>query len=387
MKIAIIGAGSVGSALTHVLMEQEAINTLIILDRNGNALDELKQEMAGHPSISKMRTFKVGMEEYASILTLIKDMDVMISALPYKYNLELARIAANNECHFLDLGGNDQVFEKQLELDDLAARNRTYIVPNCGLAPGLLNIIAYNGYKQFDSVSTLEIMSGGLPLNPKPPLNHHLSFSAVGFLEEHLPPVLAVRDGKPVNVEPLSGLEPVSFTSHPELKGLEKFHTGGHITSIAKTLAGSVDNISYKTIRHRGNHDIMEALIKLGFAEKRIIDIGTSMTYRDLLIRKFRSQLPENLPDIVLAKVRLIGKIDGKSQTHRYELVYEYNPDDGHSAIMTCTAVPTAMIAMSVLNGEVSGSPGVKAPEEVIDAEPFLKNLEEWGINIKKSIE
>jgi len=384
MKIAIIGAGSVGSALARILLDQESVTSIMVLDRNGNALEELKSRTAKHPAASKLRTFRVGMEEYSSIVTLVKDVTIIISALPPQFNLELTKIAVDNGAHFLDLGGSDQVFEKQLELDERASRNRSFVLPNCGLAPGLLNIIAYNGFKKFDSVHSIRILSSGLPLNPRPPLYHHLSFSAEGFLNEHLPPVLAVEHGKPVHVEPLSGLEPVSFESRPELDSLEGFNTGGHISTLAKTLAGSVDNLSYKTIRHRGNHDIMQALLKLGFADDRMIDVRSSMTYRHLLIRKLQQQLPETLPDIVLAKVILEGTMDGKKQARTYELVYEYNPDDGHSAIMTCTAVPTALIALMVTKGEVSGGPGVKAPEQIIEADPFLKKLEKWGITVKE---
>lgn len=387
MKIAIIGAGSVGSALTRVLLTQDIVSTIVILDRNGNALDEIKSAHSDHPSISRLRTFRVNIEEYSSIVTLLKGLDVIISALPYKFNMELTRIAIDNGCHFLDLGGSDQVYEDQLQLHELASRNRSFVLPNCGLAPGLLNIIAYNGYKKFDKVSSIKIMSGGLPVNPQPPLNHHLSFSAVGFLSEHLPPVLAVENGKPVHLEPLSGLEPVQFRTRPELDTLEMFSTGGHISTLAKTLDRSVDNLCYKTIRHHGNHDIMKALISLGFADNRIIDVASSMTYRDLLIRKLRQQLPENLPDIVLAKVVIEGTMDGQNQTNNYELVYEYNSEDGHSAIMTCTAVPTALIALMAAKGEVKGEPGVSAPEQVINAESLFQQLEDWGISISESSE
>ncbi|MDI6401712.1 saccharopine dehydrogenase C-terminal domain-containing protein [Balneolaceae bacterium ANBcel3] len=386
MKIAVIGAGTVGSSLVQVLLDQEQVSTLIVLDRKGNALDEIKQMNQEHPSFSKLRTFKVGMEKYSAVVTLVKGLDVMISALPYTLNFELARIAVNNGCHFMDLGGSDQVFDRQLSLHDKAREKGLYVLPNCGLAPGLLNIIAYHGYKRFDDVSSICIYSGGLPLNPVPPLFHHLSFSAHGFLSEHLPPVLAVQDGKPTHVEPLSGVESISFENRPELGELEAFYTGGHISTLAKTLQGSVENLSYKTIRHKGNHTIMQALLKLGLADKKIIDVASSMTYRDLMIRKLQEVLPETLPDIVLAKVVIEGTIKKKPSKKTIELVYEYDPKDEHSAIMTCTAVPTALIAIITKEKQMISEPGVRAPELAIPAEPFLQRIQEHGIQINETV-
>ncbi|MBP3193787.1 saccharopine dehydrogenase family protein [Natronogracilivirga saccharolytica] len=386
MKIAVIGAGPAGSAITRVLMDYKEVQNLVVLDRNGAVLDELKESFSGHPSLSRLRTFRVGMQERSSIITLVNGFDVMISALPYQYNLEMTKIAIETGSHFLDLGGNDKVFEMQRKLDKQAEQNGSCILPNCGLAPGLLNIIAMNGFRQFETVSSIEMMSGGLPVNPHPPLNHHLSFSAEAFLSEHLPPVLAVRDGRPVDLEPMSGLEPITFQSRPEMTALETFYTGGHISTLAYTLQGSVSNLSYKTIRHRGNHSVMQALIELGLADDRIIDIGTSMTYKDFLIRKLRKRIPENLPDIVLAKVIIDGQNgsggNSKKLRRTYELTYEYHPDDGHSAVMSCTALPTAHIALMLARGEISARPGVHPPEQIVPAESFLDAMKQYGIEI-----
>ena len=386
MKIAIIGAGPVGSAITRVLMNQDEIKALIVLDRNGAVLDKLKEHFSDHPGVSRLRTFRVGMEERSSIITLVKGFDVMISALPFQFNLELTRIAIEVGCHFLDLGGSDKVYEEQRKLNNRAKQNGSYILPNCGLAPGLLNIIAWSGFRQFETVSSIQMMSGGLPVHPRPPLNHHLSFSAEAFLNEHLPPVLAVRDGQPVDIEPMSGLEPITFQSRPEMETLEAFYTGGHISTLAYSLRGSVGNLSYKTIRHRGNHTVMQALIELGLADDRIIDIGTSMTYRDFLIRKLRKRLPENLPDIVLAKVIIDGRNgsteDNKDQRRIFELTYEYHPDDGHSAVMNSTALPTAEIALMIGRGDINIEPGVHPPEQVVPEEPFLEAMKQHGIEI-----
>jgi lysine 6-dehydrogenase len=122
------------------------------------------------------------------------------SAVPYRYNDQLVAQAVACRAHFLDLSGNNAIVTKELKLhDDARERGRT-IIPDCSLAPGMANILAYHLHGTFDEVENLHIRVGGLPLEPHPPLDYQLLFSVQGLINEYIEPCEVIHDGKIENV-------------------------------------------------------------------------------------------------------------------------------------------------------------------------------------------
>ena len=378
MKIAIIGAGTVGAALTRVLCSEPSVSAVSVIDKNGTVLETLQKSIQS----SKLRTFRIGVEKEQSLATIIKGLDCLVSALPYDYNRRLTRLAIENEINYIDLGANDATFEKQLTYSDRALESGVVAIPNCGMAPGMINIIALQAYEEFDSVDSINIRATGLPVHPKPPLNYELSFSPTGLVNEYLNNAFIIKEGKVVDVNALDGLENLSFFTKPEMGELEAFYTSSHITSLSRHLEGKVNELDFKTVRYKGHRDIMKALFELGFDSDGIIDIRSNLTYRNLLIRQLNKKLPKAQEDVVLAKIVVNGKINGQNIVRDYEIVHNYLQTHDLSAMMACTAIPVAIVAELINENKLSVSGGVYAPELIIDKAEFMKRLGEKGIEV-----
>ena len=178
-----------------------------------------------------------------------------MSAIPYYFNLDLARHAAETGVHFCDLGGNTDIVFEQKKLDPIAREKGITIIPDCGLAPGMVNILAQHGIDQLDSVDEVKIFVGGLPQDPEPPLNYQIVYSLEGVLDYYTTLSWVVREGKRVQVKALSEIEPVHFDE--PVGELEGFHTAGGLSTMAFRYADQIPTMEYKTLRYPGHAKIM----------------------------------------------------------------------------------------------------------------------------------
>ncbi len=375
MKFTVVGAGNVGAAIAKTLCADPDVSAVNVIDRNGNALEELTEAV----NSSKLRVHRVKIEREMSFLGLIKGADALISALPFKHNAKLAEAALTVGTHYVDLGGDDTTYAQQVRLHARAQEAGRWIVPAAGLAPGMLNILAMHGVESFDSVEKIRIRAAALPKNPVPPLNYQLSFSPIGLVNEYLSDTVILEGGVRKTVPALDGLEPVTFTSRPDLGALEAFHTAGAVTTLADHLEGRVQDLDFKTIRYAGHRDIVKTLFDLGFNSTQIIDVRVNLTFRDLLIRQLRAKLPQGGEDLVLAQVRIHGILKGAPTVRTYEIVQEGLPDKGLNAMMWCTALPAVVTAKLLVSGALPVGGGVSAPEFVVPKERFLADFQALG--------
>src|SRR5262249_3936032 len=138
-------------------------------------------------------------------------VESVLSAAPYYFNVDLARAAVESGVHFADLGGNTELVKQQKQLDAEAKAKQVSVVPDCGLAPGMVNILAGGGAQRLDQVESVRAWVGGLPQHPEPPLNYMVVYSLEGALDYYTTPSWILRGGKAVTVEALSELESVRF--------------------------------------------------------------------------------------------------------------------------------------------------------------------------------
>jgi lysine 6-dehydrogenase len=378
MKIAVLGAGAAGTAITQYLIKEPGVTAISVIDRNGNNLDELEDRV----NSSKLRFHRVSMEKENAIFALIKGYDCIISALPYNQNYKMASLAVKAGVSYVDLGGDDATLARQFTLDEKAREQGVFVVPNAGFAPGLVNILAMHGYESFKTVESIVIRAAVLPANPIPPLKLHLSFSPLGLINEYLNKVSVLENGEYKEMDALDGYETMSLKSMPDLGPLEAFYTSGSSTILAKSLVGKVKTFDFKTIRYKGHRDIIKSFFDLGFNSTHIIDIQTSLTYKDLLIRQLKRHMPHSDHDIAVAKVIIKGTRDNKNFVREYELNLVSDQSNPVSAMMTCTALSSVTVALLLAEGKVNGSGGVSAPELLIPLEEFLQRMTDHGLNI-----
>ena len=172
-----------------------------------------------------------------------------------------------------DLGGNNDVVDSQLALNDEAAARSVIVIPNTGLAPGLINILAVTGAGAFDLLDTIHLRVGGLPQVPRPPLYYQIVFSVEGLINEYVEKATIISDGEIVQVDSMSDLEEIDFpTAVRDTRGLQ--HLRRHLHAHEDPPRKDPTNLDYKTIRYRGHCEKFKTLLDLGFATSEPMMVG-----------------------------------------------------------------------------------------------------------------
>jgi lysine 6-dehydrogenase len=367
----ICGAGAMGKALVYDLTEFVAPERIIVLDSDSTHLDDIAGDQVekGCGDLS----------DSAFVEPFIKRADIACGAASYKLNLGLTELAIACKTHFVDLGGNNDVVQSQFALFNEAKKAGVTIMPDCGLAPGTVSILAADGINRFRKTESVRIRVGGLPQDPQPPLHYALSFSAEGLLNEYREPSIALRSGRITSVPSLSQMEQLSFP--PKFPELEAFHTSGGSATLPYTYEGKIDRLDYKTIRYAGHMDKVKLLFDLGLADEEPIQVDNVRISPDKVLRELlTARLPRNVPDVVIVFVEVIAADDEGKVT--YYIEDYYNLAAGHSAMQRCTAY-SAGIIMQMISEESIKVPGTIRLELGVNSGRFIQLLKERQIDVK----
>jgi lysine 6-dehydrogenase len=312
----------------------------------------------------------------------MQDVDACMNALPYYFNLAVSRLATEEGVHSCDLGGNTEIVFEQMKLDEEARARNVSVVPDCGLAPGMVNILAAAGIAAMDQAESVKIRVGGLPQKPEPPLNYQIVYSLHGVLDYYTTLSWVRRNGEPVQVEALSEIEPVSFPA--PVGELEAFHTAGGLSTMAWSYK-DIPSMEYKTLRYPGHADSMRAIRQLGLLDLEPVQVnGQEVIPRDAFIAAAEPHLlkPQGR-DLVAMRVEVEGRKDGKPARVAYDLIDYYDEENGISAMNRTTGYSLSITGQMQAEGKVV--PGVRTPDQAIDAEAYIAELQKRGINIVRS--
>ncbi len=374
----VLGAGLQGSACAYDLLQNDEVTEVRLADVN---IDHLPHFLAPY-SGKRLIPTPLDVRNAEGLRALMRESNAVMSAIPYYFNLDLARHAAETGVHFCDLGGNTEIVEEQKKLDPVAREKGITIVPDCGLAPGMVNILAQHGIEQLDTVDEVKIFVGGLPQHPEPPLNYQIVYSLEGVLDYYTTRSWVVRDGKRVQMKALSEVEPVHFDT--PVGELEAFHTAGGLSTMALRYEGEIPKMEYKTLRYPGHAKIMEAIRDLGFLDLEPVDVkGVRVAPRDLAVTVMGPRLtkPEG-KDLVALRVTVSGKKSGKPKTIKYELIDLYDEERGISAMMRTTGYSLSITGQMQARGEVQPV-GVHTPDECMPGARYIEELAKRGIDIR----
>jgi len=213
------------------------------------------------------------------------------------------------------LAGNTEIVFQQKGLNAQAVAKGITIVPDCGLAPGMVNVLAQYGIGQLDTVSAVRMFVGGLPQQPQPPLNYQIVYSLEGVLDYYTTLSWVLRDSKRQQVRALSERETVDFGG--AVGPLEAFHTAGGLSTMPFRYEGKIPSMEYKTLRYPGHAHIMEAIRDLGLLSLDPIDVkGAKVVPRDVVVAAIGPKLkkPEGR-DLVALRVIVAGTKNGAPRT------------------------------------------------------------------------
>ena len=179
MRMLVLGAGLQGSACAYDLLQNPNVTEVRLADLNVSHLPDFLSEYSG----KRLIPTPLDVRDHDAVLAVMRESKATMSAIPYYFNLGLARLAVQAGTNFCDLGGNTEIVFQQKELDAEARKAKVTIVPDCGLAPGMVNILAQYGIQQLDDVQSVKIFVGGLPQHPEGPLGYQIVYSLEGVLD------------------------------------------------------------------------------------------------------------------------------------------------------------------------------------------------------------
>jgi len=369
MKALVLGAGLMGRAIVYDLARSLSVEGVVVADLDRSLAEEVAKRYGNDRTSAEY----VDVRDHERVVALMKGFDVVVSAVPLYHNEDLTRAAIEAKANLCDLGGSDEIVARQKALHEDARQAGITIVPNCGLAPGMANVIALHGLKRFDSVSELRIRVGGLPENPRPPLNYQLVFAVEGLIKEYTGKAKVLRGGQIQYLDALTEIEAIDFPR--PLGRLEAFLTSGGASLLPEILQGRVQTLDYKTIRYPGHAEKMKTLLELGFGSAEPISIGGHLTTaRELFGELLKRRLTFNDKDVVLVRVLLRGIRSGREARVAYTMIDRYDDTTSLTAMMRTTGFPTSIIAQMIISGEISAK-GVYCPEECVPAEIFIAEL------------
>jgi saccharopine dehydrogenase-like NADP-dependent oxidoreductase len=284
-------------------------------------------------------------------------MDVVISACPYYLSLPIAQAARDAGVHYFDLTEDVGTTRRIRELSRDA---RGVFVPQCGLAPGFISIVAYELTKRFDTLRRVRMRVGALPIFPSDALKYNLTWSTDGLINEYCNPCEVIYDGELREVLPLEGYEQFS------LDGVtyEAFNTSGGLGTLCDTLKGNVDNLNYKTIRYPGHCELIKFLVNdLRLGKRREL-------FKDVL----EHAVPVTAQDLVLIFVSVSGSRDGQLIQETFSKKVYHQEVDGRelAAIQLTTAAGVCTMIDLHREGRLAETGFVRQEDVALD--DFLAN-------------
>jgi len=379
VKFLILGGGTQGTAAAFDLLRARGVDAVVIADLDTSSLHPcLQPDLGGRLSLTR-----VDASAASQVAAAMQGVDAVLCALPYHFNLPIARLAVEAGVHFTDLGGNTAIVNEQRKLDGEARARGISVVPDTGLAPGMVNIFAQAGIDALDSAEAVRLWVGGLPQDPRPPLNYEIVYSLEGMLDYYVTPAVILRGGKRTRVDALSEIEHLDF---PEPIGrLEAFFTGGGTSTLPQRYEGRVSTLEYKTLRYPGHAHIMRAIRQLGLlSEQEVEHDGRRINPRKFFIQQVTPCLCGNgAGDLVVVRVEATGQRDGIETRVRFELTDRQDPATGLTAMARTTGFSLSVTALMQARGQLP--PGAGTPDEVIPPAHYIDELRKRGIHTERS--
>jgi saccharopine dehydrogenase-like NADP-dependent oxidoreductase len=348
-KVAVVGGGKIGSMIVD-LLSHSGDYAVTVADRSREQLERLETD-------APVEKVALDITDSHALDGLIRGKFAVLSAAPYHLTTRIAESARANSAHYLDL--TEDVASTR-NVKRLAADANSAFIPQCGLAPGFITIVAYDLARHFDTLQDVRMRVGALPKYPSNALNYNLTWSTDGVINEYCEPCEAIVNGQLREVPPLEELEEFS------LDGVtyEAFNTSGGLGTLCETLAGRVETLDYKTVRYPGHRDIVKILVR---------DLRLGMR-RDILRDVFEAAIPMTTQDVVLVFVTVTGYKEGRLVQETFvRKIYGQRVNGKHlSAIQLTTAAGICAMVDLLREGRIRGRGFVRQEEATL--EDFLAN-------------
>ena len=377
MKVAVIGLGKQGLAAAYDLASRGAFASVACADINP---ERVAAGIARLESLVPGKSFvgtDLNIARHRELIAFLRTVDLLVSAVPYPLHKLIEMAALEVGCSVVDMGQDteDALAIHQRNRDAIDRRLR--VITDCGVAPGLVNILAMEALRRNPGAHTIKAYCGGLPIRPVPPLGYVLRFSMASVLGEYEDEVTALRGGEIVTIDALSDLEEIDF---PGVGKLEAFTTSGGTGTATYTLKDKVRDFEYKTMRYPGHCQAMRMFRDCGFWTSVPV-AASGERARDVFCSLMERALDNPaIPDFVIGRVTAIGP----EKTVTAEFRADQDPETRFTAMERITGFLTAIVVHEIVAGQVPL--GCQGCETAVNGERFLKAMEDRGMPVSWAV-
>ena len=383
----VLGIGKQGSILVRDLIRSSDVSEVVAGDADAKAVQKIMHEMPNE----KLQARQIDVTDHKKLLELTKEgFDVVASALPWRYNIDVAEIATEAKVDYVDLGSPQAIFK----LNKAAEAAGITIVPSSGLEPGIDRILQGYGARKLDKVEKLHSWCGGIPQKNTPayhnPLRYKISWLWERAIAMSCGTAKILLNGEVIDVEKLA--DPEIFRFPEPIGECEAFYAGAPFLLIKHLGLRDVKEAWSKTVRWPGHCRVWRELIDLGLTrtDLRLRVRECEITPREFLteLGKKTLQYEEGEGDLVVLRVSGIGEKNREKTTHSYELIDFYDEENGIKAMARTTAYPCSIVAQMIARGDIKEKGVIHAGKIGWNrklAETFFSKLAKRNIHIRET--
>jgi len=381
---AVLGAGMQGTAAAYDLAKFGDAKAIRMGDVSLEQAQKSAQRVSHLTGSTVLEAHQVNALDAESLGKFLAGVDVLLSCVPYWMHPKIAKVAIECGVNMCDLGGNTDVTMETLHMDAAAKAAGVSLVPDTGLAPGLVNSLGLSLIEQMDTADTVKMYCGVLPQNPKPPFNYKLTFNMEGLVTEYDYEAVVLRNKEIAMVPTLTELEEI----HTDATGkMEAFVTSGGTSTAPYTLkdGGKVTNYEYKTIRFPGHCEKMKIFKDFGlWREDEVAVPGGKVRPKDVFNAVFGPELEKFVDkDQCFVRAWATGKKDGVQVTKQIDIHDKECETTGFTSMERLTGFSMAIYAKEMAEGNVTK--GAIRYENAVTGTKFVEEIQKRGVELKFS--
>jgi saccharopine dehydrogenase-like NADP-dependent oxidoreductase len=352
--ILVLGAGKIGASIAK-LLHISGDYRVTVADRDTEALARVAER-------TRLATRQIDVTSPSELREALDGQQAVLSACSFDVNPAIAHAALAAGASYFDLTEDVETTRRIREHAQTAVAGQIFM-PQCGLAPGFIGILAHAMSRRFDRLDSIKMRVGALPQYPHNHMKYNLTWSTDGVINEYCNPCEVIHKGRRMEVLALEGLERFS------LDGLEyeAFNTSGGLGTLCETLEGRINDLNYKTVRYPGHQYLMDFLING-------LKMGNTIERRHQLREIMESALPITKQDVVLVYCSVSGWKDGHywQETDARKIYHQTLFGESWSSIQLTTAAAACAAVDLHREGRLPASGFAR--QEQIDLEHFLSN-------------
>lgn len=376
---AVLGAGMQGTAAAYDLAKFANPQRIWMADISLEQATSNAHRVNNLVGSAICEPVQVSALDHGQLVEFLKDVDVLLSCVPYWMHPKVAAACVESKTSMLDLGGNTEITLETLKLDEAAREAGVTLVPDTGLAPGLVNSLGLYTIEHLDEADTVKMYCGVLPQNPKPPFNYKLTFNVEGLVTEYDYQAVTLRDHEIHLVDTLTELESLEIDGLGEM---EAFVTSGGTSTAPYTLKGKVRNYEYKTIRFPGHCERIKIFKDFGFWGENEIEVeGSKVVPRKLFYKVFGEKLAEFVDrDMCAVRAVGVGTKGGKPARIQIDILDKEDEATGFTSMERLTGFSMAIYAKHLADGKMK--PGALRYEEAMTGTDFVEEIQKRGVKL-----